>query len=690
MPALPGFSSNPFVTRSDLTHAALSILQPLEHYKSPLHARIKLATSTGAGFSETSSQLEGFARPLWIVADLLRLQALDPTCTQGYNVKLETWISGLKAGTDPVSPEYWGDLSPFDQRMVEMESIAYALLVAPEYFAFSSDPPARTNLVAWLRQINDHAMPKSNWLWFRVLVNLALTRSLGVPLAEVKNYIDESLATLDTFYMDHGWSSDGLWCEERKQADYYSGSFAIQFAQLLFVKFAPDYDESRTELYRSRAVLFAQGFWRYFDTNGAAIPFGRSLTYRFAFAAFWSAVSLIDDKIQLAEPLIPGTEKGLLMRHLRWWAKQPHIFNTDGTPNIGYTYPNMYLAEDYTSPQSPLWCLKSFLVLGLPETSTFWAEEECAHPLQLANGKKIERLEWLPAPRHLMCNTASHHFLLSSGQSTSKKFKARDSKYGKFAYSSHFGFSVPTGNWLEQQAPDSTLAVCIAGEEDAWKVRWDPSDVSMDIVEVSGTRARVLKSCWRPWTVGRGVDVVVETRLIMPESRWEGWYVRIHKVVVRGERIPKLRFVDSGFAASAQTKEDVSLFERDVGSSFDANRSEAMEGWWNEGKATLIISESGASGVVDLTKEFGIGGQNGVETRTKIIRADPNTNLMTQRSLIPCVEHVVDFDTLDAKAKVDERSFWMATGVFAIAGSAKEYMDKVGDLWHDKPIGKWI
>ena len=73
---------------------------------------------------------------------------------------------------------------------------------------------------------------------------------------------------------------------------------------------------------------------------GAAIPFGRSQTYRFAFAAFWAAVALAG--VELPYPVNDkGTLKGLLLRHLRWWSSKRDIFNTDGTLNIGFTYPNM-------------------------------------------------------------------------------------------------------------------------------------------------------------------------------------------------------------------------------------------------------------------------------------------------------------------------------------------------------------
>lgn len=269
MPPLQGFSDNDFRTRDDLIRAGWGLLRPLEQYKSPGYARIKLATGTAAGFSETAAQLEGFARPLWIVADLLRLQSAGSLIQpESSHINLESWIIGLKNGTDPNHDEYWGDIGDFDQRMVEMESIAYALLVSPQEFGFGNDEAARRNLVNWLRQINTRRMPQNNWLWFRVFVNLALIRTLGASSDELQPIIDRDFATLDSFYVGHGWSSDGAWGDERKQVDYYSGSFAIQFAQLLYVRIVGSDDEQRVEKYKNQAKEFARGFWRYFNPDG--------------------------------------------------------------------------------------------------------------------------------------------------------------------------------------------------------------------------------------------------------------------------------------------------------------------------------------------------------------------------------------------------------------------------------------
>lgn len=242
---------NDFQTRDNVLRFAVGLLDGLRPYTK--NGRTRLPSGTGTGFDEVAAQLEGYARPLWVVADLL---ALDVD-----KIDLRPWIDGLRHGTDPESDTYWGDVCDFDQRMVEMEPIAYALLAAPESFDRGH------NTVAWLRSINDRGMPESNWLWFRVLVNLALVKSCGVPLDEVKDIIDHDLEILDSFCLGDGWSTDGLWTDDKKQADYYSGSFAIQYSRMVYVRFA-HFDGHRVARYREEASQFANTFWRYFAADG--------------------------------------------------------------------------------------------------------------------------------------------------------------------------------------------------------------------------------------------------------------------------------------------------------------------------------------------------------------------------------------------------------------------------------------
>ncbi|KAH6842473.1 hypothetical protein B0I37DRAFT_435996 [Chaetomium sp. MPI-CAGE-AT-0009] len=703
MPPLPGFSDNPFRSRSDLVRAAKALLRPLEQYQSPGKARIKIATATGAGFSETAAQLEGFARPLWVIPSLL-LQSSTSRDSDGHDSDTDpsgldaaTWLDGLETGTNPTSPEYWGDVGDFDQRMVEMESIAFALLIAPERFV-PQEPLARARLAAWLRQVNERRMPESNWRWFRVFVNLALVKALGVAMEEVRDLIQRDLDLLDSFYLGEGWSSDGLWGDERKQADYYSGSFALQFAQMLYVRLSDGFDQERAQRYRTQAWLFAAGFWRYFDTNGAAIAFGRSLTYRYAFAAFWAAVAFAD--VPLPPPLDhPGVVKGLLLRHLRWWASHPGIFNTDGTHNIGFTYPNMYMSENYTSPQSAYWCLKSFLVLYLQEQSAFWAAPELPHPLSRTpctnmNGT-LSAVAPLRPPLHIICNLPEHHFMLSAGQCTKKDHKAREAKYGKFAYSSSFAFSVPSGPLLGQLAPDSTLCLSINGCE-SWKVAWAPYEVCLETFSFQDDNLPALVTKWKPW---RDLDIQVETTLISPTRKWTGWHFRVHKLTWRpaalaAGRVRSLECIDAGFSISAQ-QGGVSIFEREcLGMERLTHATEAsLSGWWADNDTALVLSEAGASGTAAMRIQAQPLQHGSLDhgckhtSQATILRPDANTNLMSPRTLLPCIRHCFDFapDTRQTCHVDQQMSATFGLAVFAIAASPEFSKECQRAAWGSRP-----
>lgn len=413
---------------------------------------------------------------------------------------------------------------------------------------------------------------------------------------------------------------------------------------------------------------------------GAAIPFGRSLTYRFAMAAFWSAAGAA--YIRLPPPVDQiGVIKGLLLRHLRWWTNKPYIFNTDGTLNIGFTYPNMYMAEDYNSPQSVYWCLKSFIVAGIENDHPFWRSEEIPYPMYVLSRPDLAIVEVVRAPKQMLCNTWEHHFLLSSGQSTSKLFKGREAKYGKLAYSSAFGFSVPTGTSLSQLAPDSTLAMT-HDDGETWQVHWDPSHVEFNDLKRGGVNIPILESYWRPW---KNLDVQVRTVLVSPLADSPGWHIRVHQIMNKAKT--RLQVLDSGFAISSQTNKGDSIFELPCGSISDLI-SERAQGWAKDKRSGLVISEAGAVGVVDLSESF--SKELGRKQRTisltgesVILKPDPNTNLMAQRTLLPSIRHEVDWQT---KGDQDEQLVVFATGIFATQ-TARNDIDVICMMWQDAPMG---
>jgi hypothetical protein len=284
MPPLPGFLDNPLVTREDVVRAAEALLRPLTPHFSPSKARVKIPHATATHFDETAAQLEGFARPLWVVGALLMSGG------QFDRQLIQPWIDGFEAGTDPDHPEYWGPIADYDQRMVEAEMVSFTLLAAPREELWNRfSPRTRRNVIDWLLAFNQRQVWPSNWLWFRVFANLALLKGCEIDNSDIRRALASDLKILDTFYLADGWSGDGKWrpgedddsdwkafqetgragtTHSSRNACYYSGSFAIQFSQLLYVRFASDLDPTRAERYRQQARDFGAGFWRFFDSSG--------------------------------------------------------------------------------------------------------------------------------------------------------------------------------------------------------------------------------------------------------------------------------------------------------------------------------------------------------------------------------------------------------------------------------------
>jgi hypothetical protein len=150
----PSFSSNPLRTRNDVVNAVISLLEPLAQGTSPLGALIRVGY-TGTHFDEAAAQLEGFARPLWGLAPLLAGGSVYDGA--------ERWIKGLIAGTDPESPEFWGHMEDFDQRMVEASPIGFALAIAGDHFWKRLEEKDKRNIEIWILRMNDKQMPNTNW-----------------------------------------------------------------------------------------------------------------------------------------------------------------------------------------------------------------------------------------------------------------------------------------------------------------------------------------------------------------------------------------------------------------------------------------------------------------------------------------------------------------------------------------------
>jgi hypothetical protein len=137
---------SPIATREEFQDACISLLNPLVPFFTPGRACVRLGY-TGTRFDEIGAQIEGFARPLWGLAPLL---------AGGRSWEhADTFLEGLRNGTNPKHPEYWGLARDLDQRMVEMCPIGFALAIAGQAFWDPLSEEEKGNVASWLGYIND-------------------------------------------------------------------------------------------------------------------------------------------------------------------------------------------------------------------------------------------------------------------------------------------------------------------------------------------------------------------------------------------------------------------------------------------------------------------------------------------------------------------------------------------------------
>jgi hypothetical protein len=555
-------------SRDDLQRAAIGLYAPVRDRLSPGRARARLG-ETATFYSQAGMELEGWARQLWMLAPLV--------AGGGSGVDAADLAAGLDHGTDPAHPEFWGWPMDGDQRFVEMAAIAFALRLCPELVWQPLSPAARERVAIWLGTINRRHVHANNWLFFRVLVNEGLAH-VGAPHDFEKSASD--LDALEAMHHGDGWYRDG----QNSLFDHYNG-FAFHFYGLLYATWAAERDPQRAARFRARAVEFAQDFACWFDSNGAAIPYGRSLVYRFGMAAFWAAAAYAGLAV-----FTPGILRGLVMRHLRDWLEKP-ILDSAGLLTLGHAYPNLHVTEIYNSPGSPYWAAKSLLILALPESHPFWQSPE--EPLPDLPAVKLQAAGRLLVTR----GPSGHATLLNSGQNPHNEFGNFDAKYARFAYSSRFAFSVPlAATPLAANAPDSSLLVSPDGQH--WFGRGQTSDHDSGPDWVAST--------WSPMP-----GVTIGTRLTAcPEG-----HRRRHEI--RNE-IP-LHVVEGGFAVPRGPEPLASL---------DLNPVPGL----------VRLSESGHATFGDGTCHSSIRDEPspGSETRrAELLEPWPNSNLLHPVTVIP-------------------------------------------------------
>ena len=561
-------------SRADAAELLLDMIRPLKPYYSKGNAWLH-AGDSGVHYGEKSSRMEGFARVLWGLGPLWSQES--PALSKELKEEAEEWkqryLSGIIHGTDPSHEEYWGDLVDYDQKMVEMAALAVAVSLSPKTLWEPLNTEQKKRFFCWMNQINDHGVHPNNWRFFRILVN-TMFRMIGCPWSKVR--MEEDRAVIEGCYEGDGWYHDG----NKGQLDYYI-PFAIHFYGLLYAKFMVKEDPEYSYILKERGRKFADDFIYWFDKDGREIPYGRSLTYRFAHGAFFSAAAFAE-----VEEIDYGVYRRLAVGNLMQWISHP-IFNHAGILSIGYGYPNLFMSERYNGPGSPYWGLKTFFMLALSDSHPFWTAPD-RFPV-------FEPIRLLTHPHMLVVHENDHAEAFVAGQHC-QNHGCVSEKYEKFVYSNQFGFSVSRGHRLQDGAFDNTLAASLAGDEH-YRMKYGTNHFRV-----------TEQAVFLDYTLMPGVEA---ESAIIPLGPW---HIRIHHISTDKE----IDTADGGFSIEAET-----CFEVQPGALSGKYRADQIKQDQNSIFACLPWGISGAAALTD--------------GEAKLIDTFPNTNLLYNLAILPTI-----------------------------------------------------
>ncbi|KAK9380780.1 uncharacterized protein V2V93DRAFT_237904 [Kockiozyma suomiensis] len=625
---MDAWTKNPLRTRNDLLEGAIALLKPLLCKYSTGKAAI-LALETGAHFDQLAAQLEGFSRVMWAVA-AIKAGFEERSASEQVKKVLDEFVhnfqEGVGSGSDPESPEYWGYPEDCDQRLVEMAALGYSIFMCPAVFWDPLPEKTKKTFSTWLYSINEVNIVSNNWLFFRVLVNIAL-RTVGEKFDQ--KAWDAALDEMNEWYLTDGWYYDG----KPRQLDYYI-PFAFHYYGLIYSVHAAEWDPVRCAKFKHRASIFADTFYASFADSGAGVPFGRSLTYRFAHSSLWAAMGYAGVEGAKIDPntgkpvVNTGVIKHLLLQNLRYWRDQPFLLD-DGSFSIGYCYPNLFMSEEYNSANSPYWAFKSMLALAIPSDSPFWTAEE---------PEKISKPFLVPSPHagQLYVNDKYGHTYALSAKQHADWFRNQKAKYCKFVYSTHFGFSMPqSAEGLAHFAADCHLA--ITSDEQLYTAPGITTEFGMG--EIAGQMA-----VWGFYAPVLNNKVSVFAWMIAPETAASAYHTRIIKVVNSGS--VDITVSDGGFSVSAERA------DRRVIRSAEATAAGEFKAAGNDWALCKALN-SGISGLRAGLSDGLVGG--------KAQNSDPNSNIVFSRAIFPSLSYNV----------AAGGTTWIVDYVFAIPGGAE-------------------
>ncbi|GAA3391965.1 DUF2264 domain-containing protein [Streptomyces roseoviridis] len=427
-------------TRSHWERTADRLLLAVRPHASPGKGLIHLPGPRPSRSGVRSDGLEGYART-FLLAALRAAHGDDP---HGH---LDRYAEGLAAGTrrpGGSGPEDWPLLTRTRQAVVESASVALALRLTRHRLWDRLDDPVRQRAVDWLLPALEPSPVDNNW-WLFGLTVAGFLQDAGIEPDRAAATVERSLERVEQWWLGDGWYSDG----DNRAFDHYN-AWALHFYPVLHAHLAGD--RALLDRYGPRLRAQLDDHVHLFDGNGAPVPYGRSLTYRFAAAAAPWLGALTGQT-----PLTPGATRRLASGTLRYFLDRGAT-DDRGLLTLGWHGPYEPVLQSYSGPGSPYWASKGFLGLLLPAGHPVWTTTEEPLPAERADtvrafGRTGLLVQTTAADGLVrLHNHGSNHVGSTEGGED-------DPGYARYAYSTRTGPTTapdPADNHFALLGPDGT------------------------------------------------------------------------------------------------------------------------------------------------------------------------------------------------------------------------------------------
>ena len=332
------------------------------------------------------------------------------------------FLNAIIRGTDPTSDGFWGDPRPNDQIGV---TFAWGVYICPERFWNPLTEQQKQNLLIYLRKQSFNSTYANNHYYFHMFASALLEKYNHESNREHHTRMFERLMG---WYRGDGWFIDGA----NRGFDYYNLWGFQLFGQMLY-QYDIFWREKFGEEIQRTSSRFLETFPYLFGRDGGPIPWGRSLSYRFAnnSAIAWAVINGNNS-------LPPGMARRIASGNMKYFWENGCL-GENRLLNMGFRGTNLSVPENYLTPGDAYFALHGLACLLIPEDHPFWTDREEAMPADAAGGK----IAVAGAEMTLRVSPVDGDArLYPAGQLFNRTVWQSPIKYCQHAYSSTLGFCL--------------------------------------------------------------------------------------------------------------------------------------------------------------------------------------------------------------------------------------------------------